>query len=223
MKIFKSTLAVILVIASLLTLAACGGGSSTTTSDATSETSSGASADSGRVYTKGSVIDGVYVNNWAGLQFATNDEWVACEKDVIKSYEVTGVSCGFVAGASSSGKQLAICFEKLPAEEEAEEVSDASAEVSEEVSKVEFTIDGYLDTLVTGYSSTVAESTFGEYRDITVAGEKYRAVDIVLGEAVYQTICARRNGNYCIVLIATGNEKDIPEQALALLTVPTEE
>ena len=224
MKIFKSFLAVILVIASLLTLAACGGGSGATTSDTSSAaTSSGASADSGRVYTKGSVIDGVYINNWAGLQFVTNDEWVACEKDIIKSYEVTNVSCGFVAGAASSGKQLAICVEKLPAEEDVAETSDASSDASEEVSKVEFTIDGYLDSLVTGFSSTVAESTFGEYRDITVAGEKYRAVDIVLGESVYQTICARRNGNHCIVLIATGIEKEIPEQALALLTVPTEE
>lgn len=221
MKTLKSLLAVILVIASLFTFAACGGGgSSSTTSDASDTSGTTSSGDSGRIYTKGSVIDGVYVNNWASLQFEITDEWPAGEKEDIKAYEATNITCGLVAGDITAGKQLAICFEKLPVVESTES-SESAAE--SEVSVEEFTIDGYLDDIVVSYGAAVAESTVGEYRDVTVAGEKYRAVDVVVGESVYQTIAARKNGNYCIVLIATGDSKEVTEQALSLITAPSAE
>ena len=145
------------------------------------------SEESSSDYTKGSVTDNVYVNEWANIKFVLDDTtWKQGSASDYQSYENDTTDCGLIAGLATEGRQLAIAFETNPA-----------GLVSEET---------YLTNVKTGMTSASTGYTFGEFYNKTIAGKQYLGVDATLtqnGVSVYQAFYTTRHDGKFISIVVT--------------------
>ena len=190
----KKLLALVLVLGTLFTLAAC----KNTESNVSSEESK-ATVE----YTKGSISNNVYTNEWANIKFELdNTTWKQGSTADYQSYESATTDCGLIAGISSEGRQLAIIFEENP--------GNAA------------TVNVYLDNVKKGMQSVGLTYVFSDYYEKTIAGKKYVGMDATLaqsGVTVYQTFFATLYDGRFISFVGTSvTGKDEIESALAKIT-----
>ncbi len=168
MKMTKKILAALLVACSLFALVACGGG------------------DNGIEYTKGTIENNVYTNEWANIKFELDDTWKKGSDAEFKSYENENTECGLIAGAATEGRQLAIAFEKNPLN-----LYDEKA---------------YLDNVKKGMNAAVTGYTFGEYYTKSIAGTDFMGMDVTLkqsGVTVYQAMFTKIHDGKFISIVVT--------------------
>ncbi len=167
MKMTKKILAALLVACSLFALVACGG--------------------DGIDYTKGTIENNVYTNEWANIKFELDSTtWKAGAASDYQSFENATTDCGLIAGVATEGRQLAIVFENNPGNS-----LDAN---------------GYLDNVKNGMTSSVSGYTFSEQYKKTIAGKEYTGFDAKLtqsGVTVYQTFFATQHDGKFISLVVT--------------------
>ena len=184
MKMTKKILAALLVACSLFVLVACGG------------------SESGVEYTKGTIENNVYTNEWANLKFELDDTWKKGSDADFQSYENENTDCGLIAGLATEGRQLAIAFEKNPLN-----LYDENA---------------YLDNVKKGMTSSVSGYTFGEYYKKTIAGQEFTGVDITLSQSgvnVYQAMFTRiHDGKFISIVVTSITGKDEINTVLSKIT-----
>lgn len=145
-------------------------------------------------YTKGSVVDGWYVNEWANLKFEITDNWENGDSYDYSSYENITTDAGLVVNGVDGTSQLAIVFEEL---------TGLNASMDEE----EY-LDIAVDGLATGYDDAGIPYSFVEdYYYTTIAGEVYLTTELTLGDnALTQKICVKRQGDYMIFIAMSASD-----------------
>lgn len=154
-------------------------------------------------YTKGTLIDGTYINDWAGFQFTLPEDYVQQEAS---SMENATTDVGLYA-ISYDGYSIAVMFEDL----------SNSGNITE---------DFYLNVVEqniqqsgTDYSCIFTRA--GEIHDITVAGEDYRCMDLncsyeEYGYSMIESLYARKIGHHMCFIILMGDTAEQNEATLAL-------
>lgn len=116
-------------------------------------------------YTKGSIQNGYYVNEWVGLKIPTSGTWGGLSwsvgsDDEYASYESGSTDCGLILADRYAGYQVAIGFEDLAAS-------------SLSVSESDY-LDIVLDSLVSVYESSGIEcSVLSSYWSYELCGNSY--------------------------------------------------
>ena len=165
MKMTKKILAALLVACSLFALVACGGSDN---------------------YTKGTIENNVYTNEWADMKFELDDTWKKGSDAEFKSYENENTECGLIAGIATEGRQLAIAFEKNPLN-----LYDENK---------------YLDNIKKDMNVAVSGYSFGEYYTKSIAGKDYLGVDVSLTQGsvtVYQSFFTKLHDGKFISIVVT--------------------
>lgn len=173
----------------------------TTTENSTSGitgSSTSAATDNGAAgvmtYSKGSMKDGWYINEWANMKFDANSNWTNGSADEYSSYEGDpNTECGIILNDAKNGKQLVICFEKL---------NGPSASITEEE---------YLDILTGGlkqqYENASLTCTVADYCNTTIAGETFKTARITFAEAsTIQQFHVRKYDGYIIAIAAMAQD-----------------
>lgn len=130
----------------------------------------------GAEYTKGSITDGAYINEWANLKF--DMEGFTEENEYsYQTFTTATTECGLVVN-SDKVNQLVIAFEDL------------------RIYGGYYGEEEYMEALVSSFTSTVNSQgvvcTVGEQERITIGGSPYLAVRIILDDSVLnQYICVR--------------------------------
>ena len=148
-------------------------------------------------YTKGEIVDGSYINEWANIKYRITDDLPEGPKSLYSSYENQNTDCGFLA--SDGTRQLVFAFEKL---------GSASADL---------TAGDYLDLLekriVSEYGGLGIDVSNQHRIKMKIAGENYDATVLnikfsVNKNTVCQYICVRKIDNYMSCVIATDTEEN---------------
>ncbi len=192
MKMTKKLFVVLLAACALFSFVACGGAESVTGGDNTPPTVD---------YTKGSVSNNVYTNEWANIKFELDSTWKEGPASDYKTYENTTTDCGLIAGIATEGRQFAIVFEK---------------DITKSYDEKE-----YLDN-ATKMLSGVTGYTYGDYYKKTVAGKEYLGVDITLnanGVTVYQAMFVKLyDGRFIAFSVTSASSRDEINSVLAKVT-----
>lgn len=137
-------------------------------------------------YTKGSVVDGYYINEWAGFKFKITEEWPNTTEAAKGDYENEVAEVGFASVDSFAGKQFVVMF------------LDTTG------SYVKYTEERYLNELVENVKTEVdIEINAGEYYDKVIADETYKCVDFVAENGVALTYCVRVYDGRIITVLAS--------------------
>ena len=172
----KKILVLLLAVCSLFCFVACGSAKSVT-----------AEAPAPTVdYTKGSISNNVYTNEWANIKFELDSTtWKQGSTADYASYETEGTECGLIAGIATEGRQLAIAFEENPRN---------------------YNEESYLDNATKAMKELVAGYTFSEYYKKTIAGKEYLGVDITLtqnGATIHQAMYVKLYDGKFIGIVGT--------------------
>lgn len=137
-------------------------------------------------YTKGSVVDGYYINEWAGFKFKITEEWPDTTEAAKGNYENAVTEVGFASVDSFAGKQFVVMF------------FDATG------SYVKYTEEKFLNEIVESTKAEVEiEINVGEYYDRVIAGETYKCVDFMSENGATLTYCTRIYDNRIITILAS--------------------
>lgn len=181
MKMTKKILAALLVACSLFALVACGGSDN---------------------YTKGTIENNVYTNEWADMKFELDDTWKQGSDAEFKSYENENTDCGLIAGIATEGRQLAIAFEKNPLGLYDEE--------------------SYLNNVKKGMNEAVSGYSFGEYYTKSIAGKDFLGVDVSLTQGsvtFYQSFFTKlHDGKFISIAVTSITGKTEIDSVLAKIT-----
>ncbi len=147
-------------------------------------------------YTKGSIENGYYVNEWANLKIQTSGHWSGLNWDVgtdeaYASYQNASTDCGLILAERYAGYQVAIAFEDLTA-------SNPSISESEYM-------DIILDGLISVYSSSGIEySVLSSYWSYNLCGNSYLTggVSLAAGETSFVQVFLTRKLDDHIIFIA---------------------
>lgn len=145
-------------------------------------------------YTKGTLENGRYTNNWANLRVDITGDWTNGSSEEYAAYEVDSrTECGVIINDTTKGKNLTIGFEQL---------IGVDALMSE---------DEYLDVLaanlVAEYAALNLTCHIGAYSTTTIAGEQYRTMRATFdGQTLVQEFHVRKLDGYIIFVIATAQD-----------------
>ncbi len=119
-------------------------------------------------YTKGSVSNGMYINEWANVSYSFDSTWVDVTAEGNQSVAGTGTEMGLYIQNSQTGQVLQMMFEKLP------------------VLQSDLTEDEYAQILQTQLETTYAQigytvSSF-DISNKVIAGKIYTAFSITLSD-----------------------------------------
>ncbi len=149
-------------------------------------------------YTKGSIVDGWYVNEWANMRFDTNG-WINGTEELNEASENdSNTEWGIMLYDEESLKQISIVFEKL------HNLDDRLSE-SDYLSEQLDVATSYFEQL---YQSVDLDFDFSDYYDKTIAGEKFKAVKIgfisIDGLSLVEEVCIREHDGYliCVSILA---------------------
>lgn len=137
-------------------------------------------------YAAGTIVDGVYSNEWAGLRFDMGEDWVEATQDAYDSYEDDITTCDFY-GIRQDGALLAVVMIDLSSQ------WDANLYTDEEF------MDEYISGLIMGMDSY----EISDIQSTTLAGSTYLYVD-AQGEVNGGTFCFSaylQRKDECIILI----------------------
>lgn len=144
-------------------------------------------------YTKGEIVDGVYINEWANIKYKITDDLPEGSKALYNTYENENSDCGFLA--SDGERQLAIVFEKLGS-------ANAALMANDYLDLVE-------EQLAAGYKEFGIEVSSKGRTTVQIAGEIYEATALDINtRSVYQYICVRKIDNYMSCIIVTDSDKE---------------
>lgn len=165
----------------------------------TSETSAPAEP---ATYTKGAIVDGVYRNPWAGLNYTLTADLPEGTRAEYASYENATTECGLLVSDTQTGRQLAVIFETVP-------------ELSATMTATEY-INILVRQIVPAYRAqgitVAAEGPFS----ITIAGQTYSATKISLnGGVAYQYYCSRRIDDRIVTIVSTESDDATARSVLA--------
>ncbi len=134
-------------------------------------------------YDRGTIQDGVYINQWANLRYEIPDGW-----EELSAFE-TAADTVFAIQNPYSGENLQVVFEGVP-----DSVKDLTEKRYLEILQ---------EDLRDYYADSDYELLFGSIYDETVAGESYKAMTTTLeGKDVIQKAYVRKLGSYMIVIVA---------------------
>lgn len=155
-------------------------------------------------YSKGSVVDGWYVNDWANMQVDTTaGDWSFGSQEEYSSYEGDGkTECGLILDDNTNGCQLVICFEAL---------TWLNASTTEEEC---------LDTITTGvkevYDDAGITYSMDDYYASYLAGETFQTAKITLNDgALTQIFLVRKYDDHMIYVIASAQDSTVAESVLS--------
>lgn len=157
------------------------------------------SETSGYSYTKGTVGNGFYVNEWANIKFEITDEWPQLrEEDFNGTFESTyNEEIGFCSLNELNGKAFLVSF------------------INNSGLLRNYTADEYIKSFYDDLSKTYIDEGIildtDEITDIVIADENFRVMNISLNgpaSTVYQCICVRKLDNRFIVISVSATDKD---------------
>ena len=151
-------------------------------------------------YTKGEVVNGYYVNEWANIKFKITDEWPDTTATDGANYEDAKTETGFASVDSTQGKQLAIAFE---------DVSAYGDDITEEIY-----LDAYENNLSAGFDSSV-EYEVSERYTTKIAGETFHGVDVVItgagGSVTLSTFVRIQDGRAILFAVSSMSVSEIED------------
>lgn len=141
-------------------------------------------------YTKGSIIDGWYVNEWANIKFEVTDDWY---EGNTSEYDDAYAECGLVLHNINNSNVLAIMFVDLSS-------YDGVIDVDE-----------YLDGVADGAKEEVTNAgltcDISDIYNVTIAGETYRALKLTLNNGLaVQQLCAREQDGHIVFINITADD-----------------
>ena len=145
-------------------------------------------------YTKGTITNGVYENEWADIKFTITSDWPEAEASQYENYETLNTECGFLSADPLFGKQLAFQFEDLSYYGKS------------------YTANDYLDALKMQYENTFEQNGidayFEDYFDYTIAGKDYLTLLVQSENGVILCSCVRILDDYAVVISASSSSED---------------
>ena len=145
-------------------------------------------------YTKGTITNGVYENEWADIKFTITSAWPEAEASQYENYETLNTECGFLSADPLFGKQLAFQFEDLSYYGKS------------------YTAADYLDALKMQYENTFEQNGidayFEDYFDYTIAGRDYLTLLVQSENGVILCSCVRVLDNHAIIISASSSSED---------------
>lgn len=148
-------------------------------------------------YTKGSVVDDYYINEWAGFKFKITEEWPDTTATARSTYEDETTDAGFISADTLTGKQFVIDFVDLSK------------------TYVEYTEEKFLKEIVSTSESELAgiEYTLSEFYDYEIAGETYECVDFTMENGFNLTYCVRLYDDRIITIFSSSYSKEKVQEA----------
>lgn len=157
-------------------------------------------------YTKGEVIDGYYINEWANIKFEITEDYPDNTEELRSMQENAITDCGFASGnlTDGSGRLFSIAFENLGWQ--------ANNYSTEEYMNV------LIDGLEEGYKEANVVYAVSETAEKTIAGETYKFISIDVGNGMLcQQICVRQIDEYMVVITVSNTDKTEVENAWSLI------
>jgi len=142
-------------------------------------------------YTKGLVVDGYYVNEWAGFKFKITEEWPDTTEAAKGDFEDDMSEAGFISMDSLTGKQLMILFVDLSK------------------TYVQYTPEKFLREVTDAAKNEVpdVEMNISEFYDFEIACETYRCVDFTMENGYTLTYSARIYDDRIITIWSSTSSK----------------
>ena len=144
-------------------------------------------------YTKGAIVDGVYINEWANIQFEVTDEYPETPS-VYSTFETNVSDCGFVS--QSESLTFCVTFDNLTMYSKPEP-------------------DWYVEQIISQMEQSMLDNDFsfefGEASEMTVADASYAVVDGTVGDDfIYVTVALRivDNRGVSILLMSPSQEQN---------------
>ncbi len=159
-------------------------------------------------YTKGAVIDGVYVNEWANFKFDITS-WQPITDEEYASYGNENTEYGFMSYGTGTGQQFSVCFEDLSVQSE------------------EYDAAGYSTELVKVLEKSFTEKnipySIGEFYETVVADETYCTFDTDIGNGkLFQRICVRIYKNRAITVSVSSTDNAVIDETFKSIVAVTE-
>ena len=145
-------------------------------------------------YEKGAVVDGVYTNRWANLEFDVPDAFPEADSYVYDVYNATGQGAeyGFVSQNLISGRSYLVFFEP----------------VSDGVTDVEY-MDAFIESYIYGVELAGSTVDVYEYYYGVLAGDDYLVCCANVKEnGVWEYICVRIYDGYAIAVVASSTDEN---------------
>ncbi len=158
-------------------------------------------------YTKGNIVDGYYVNEWANIKFEITEQWPEGDDAAYSLYAGPTTECGFISEGNLQGKQFAICFEDLSRQFFNISEEDYLNLFEEKIKKI--------------YSDASISCEIGEYFDTTIAGKTYKVAKINLENGLfYQYLCVYKIDDYIMyIAVTSADESEIKSVLSSIKTV----
>jgi hypothetical protein len=154
-------------------------------------------------YTKGEIVDGVYVNEWADMKFEFYGNWKDVTALEYRNYEETDVECGFVAEGLDN--LLVVTFQNL----------GNTIGYSEDQGVRDY-MDGYKEELESETGVTVNVS---EPERMTIGGNGYSVIKVDVMGFLSQYACVRfKDGYGIVIMVSATSEADVIEVLEAFTT-----
>lgn len=158
-------------------------------------------------YTKGEIVDGWYVNEWANIKFEITDDWPQSKSDVYDSLTDTYTDCGFASVDNLIGKEFIVFYEDISR------------------SLVEYDAEKYMEAAISNQKERCnnqgINAQFSDLRSTTIAGETYCFSKTSFeSNGVVLYICARILDQRAIVfMVSSTDESEITEALNSVETV----
>ena len=156
-------------------------------------------------FTKGGVVDGVYKNQWVGIQFALGDNWIEAPQSGYGSYEDENTICGFYA-INKENVTLNILFIKL----------------SEQNIGTIYDEEEYLSEYIKGVSTNMTSSESTDIMYQLVGSQLYKYADITgvaNNKSVSISAYLRQIDNYIVLINITSQDVDTNHSVLEEIEV----
>ncbi|MBQ1205605.1 MAG: hypothetical protein IIX67_00220 [Clostridia bacterium] len=156
---------------------------------------------SAKSYTAGEVVEGVYVNEWAELQFAIDDGFVDHTDDQGHFYEDEQSDIGFVVWKEENNCNATLSFQHI---------GNTNGYTEHEG------MNDYLE----GYGDEIKEEcgitpTISEYFKYSIAGEDYTTAKVGISQFGVEYHCIRYEGEYAIIIYVCADDDETAKSILS--------
>ena len=152
-------------------------------------------------YTKGSVVDGYYINEWANIKFPISEKFPEADSSAYSKYTDTYNDVGFYSDDSFTGRMLLIQFTDLSS------------------NPTSYNAEKFLNELLSGIKEQYPSWTISEYFHKTIAEQDYLVCNITAdGSSGKEMIFVRFEGKRVISIMVSSSTASETDDMIASVT-----